>query len=56
MKLFLRRLALAAVVTCATFVIAVPAHATLSGSDPRPNLASASQSVYLYAAMAALGL
>jgi hypothetical protein len=48
-----RKLALAVVVTCATVIAAVPAHATLSGSEPRPNFSS--QGAYAYAAMAVLG-
>jgi hypothetical protein len=52
-KLSIRKIALAAVVALTAAVAAAPAHATLSGSDPRPRFSS--NGTYAYAAMAALG-
>jgi hypothetical protein len=52
MKLSIRKTVLVAVVAL-TAIAAVPAHATLSGSEPRPNFSS--QGAYAYAAMAVLG-
>jgi hypothetical protein len=51
-KLSIRKTVLATVVAF-TAIAAVPAHATLSGSEPRPNLSS--RGAYTYAAMAVLG-
>ncbi len=53
MKLSLRNIAFAVAFALTASFAAVPAHATLSGSDPRPNFSG--QSTYLYAAMAVLG-
>ncbi len=53
MKLSIRNVILAAALVLTASFAAVPAHATLSGSDPRPNFSG--QFTYLYAAMAVLG-
>ncbi len=53
MKLSIRKVILASSLALTAAIATIPAHATLSGSDPRPNFSS--QSTYLYAAMAVLG-
>jgi hypothetical protein len=55
MKHFFCKLSLTTVVICALSIATVPAHATLSGSDPRPHLSSGSQGAYVDAAMAVFG-
>jgi hypothetical protein len=52
-KISIHKAALAAAIALTTAVAVVPAHATLSGSEPRPNFSS--QGAYAYAAMAVLG-
>jgi hypothetical protein len=52
-KLSIRKTVLAAALALTAAVAVVPAHATLSGSDPRPRLSS--NGAYAYAAMAVLG-
>ena len=53
MKLSIRNIAFATVLALTAAIAVVPAHATLSGSDPRPRFAP--QGTYVYAAMAVLG-
>jgi hypothetical protein len=53
MKLSIRKAVFASIVALTAAVAVVPAHATLSGSDPRPRLSS--NGAYAYAAMAVLG-
>jgi hypothetical protein len=53
MKLSIRKTVLAAAFALTAAVAVAPAHATLSGSDPRPRISA--QDTYAYAAMAALG-
>lgn len=53
MKTNARKFLLAGAVALLTAMASTPAHATLSGSNPRPNLSSAS--IYLSAILAVLG-
>ncbi|HMF53747.1 MAG TPA: hypothetical protein VK593_05315 [Edaphobacter sp.] len=56
MKTTLRKFVLAGVVALLTAAVSTPAHATLSGSEPRPNAPSgATASLYFNAMLAIMG-
>lgn len=55
MKTYIRKAILASVIALATTVAATPAHATLSGSNPRPTSSGGSASVYFSIMLAVLG-
>jgi hypothetical protein len=55
MKMYIRKAILASIIALATTVAATPAHATLSGSNPRPEPGSGGSINYIAIMMAVLG-
>lgn len=56
MKTTLRKFVLAGMVALLTAAVSTPAHATISGSDPRPPLPSSTDSTWFTVMMSMLGV